>query len=44
MDIKFKNTYDVYVMNPGDCYIEFRLSDYNTFEEFAKELKSHIIK
>lgn len=44
MDINFKNTYEVWVMNPGDCHIEFRLSDYDTFEEFAKELKSHRIK
>ena len=44
MDIKFKNTYDVWVMNPGDCDIEFRLRDYDTFEEFAKELKAHKIK
>lgn len=44
MNIKFKNTYEVCVMNPGDCDIEFRLSDYDTFEEFAKELKSHRIE
>lgn len=44
MEINFKNTYEVWVMNPGDCHIEFRLSDYDTFEEFAKELKSHRIK
>ena len=44
MNIKFENTYEVWVMNPGDCHIEFQLSDYDTFEEFAKELKSHRIK
>lgn len=44
MRIKFKNTYSVCVMNPGDYDIEFQLSDYNTFEEFDKELKSHRIK
>lgn len=44
MNIKFKNTYEVCVLNPSDCDIELRLSDYNTFKEFAKELKSHGIK
>ena len=44
MEIKFKNTYVVSVLNPGDCDIEFQLSDYDTFEEFAKELKAHKIK
>ena len=38
MEVKFKNTYVVSVLNPGDCDIEFQLSDYDTFEEFAKEL------
>ncbi len=44
MEVKFKNTYVVSVLNPGDCDIEFQLSDYDTFEEFAKELKAHKIK
>jgi len=44
MNIEFKNTYEVWVMNPGDCHIEFQLSNYDTFKEFAEELKSHRIK
>lgn len=44
MEVKFKNTYVISVLNPGDCDIEFQLCDYDTFEEFAKELKAHKIK
>lgn len=44
MNIKFKNTYEIWVMNPVDCHIEFRLNEYDTFRKFNNELKSHKIK
>lgn len=44
MEIKFKNTYQVSIVNPGCAELEFNLADYNTFEEFSKALKSHKVK
>ena len=44
MNIKFKNTYCVSVLNPGDCTIELELSEYNTFKEFENDLKANRIK
>ena len=44
MKIKFKNTYEVSVMYVGGGDYEFYLADYDTFEEFANELKSHRVK
>lgn len=44
MKIKFKNTYEVSVMCSGGGDYEFHLADYDTFEEFADELKSHRVK
>jgi hypothetical protein len=44
MEIKFKNTYQVTIVDPGCAELEFNLADYDTFEEFAKVLKSHKVK
>ena len=44
MEIKFKNTYQVSIVDPGCAELEFNLADYNTFEEFAKVLKAHKVK
>lgn len=44
MEIKFKNTYQVSIVNPGWAELEFHLADYNTFDEFSKALKSHKVK
>lgn len=44
MIVKFKNTYCVSVLNPGDTDIEFQLSDYDTFSEFEDDLKSNGIR
>lgn len=44
MIVKFKNTYCVSILNPGDADVEFQLSDYDTFSEFEDELKSYNIR
>lgn len=44
MEIKFKNTYRVTIVDPSCAELEFNLADYDTFEEFAKVLKAHKVK
>ena len=44
MIVKFKNTYCVSILNPGNADVEFKLSDYVTFSEFEDDLKSNGIR